>query len=180
MNVYEKLQQCRVELQSLGLKKGGKNKFANFEYYELNDFLPSVNSLFNKHKLFSCFNIDKEVAILDIIDSEKPEEKITFSSHIADGDIKGCLPIQSLGGVHTYMKRYLYMNALEIVEHDGIDGNNNEPVSLVTEEQLQFINGLDDKLKQFALKKYNIQSLDQLTEEQAAHIINSLKEKGNK
>ena len=57
MNVFEKLQLCRVELQKSNLKKSGKNKFAGFEYFELGDFLPKVNELFNDHKLFSNFNI---------------------------------------------------------------------------------------------------------------------------
>ena len=45
-NIYEKLQECRVELQKMNLKKTGENKFAGFKYYELADFLPTVNELF--------------------------------------------------------------------------------------------------------------------------------------
>lgn len=126
MNIYEKLQQCRVELQELKLKKGAKNKFVGFEYYELADFLPAVNNLFNKHKLCSVFNIykenDNEVARLTIVNAEKTDECLVFESPTADAQLKGCAPIQSLGGVHTYMKRYLYLNALEIVEPDLLDG----------------------------------------------------------
>ena len=53
MNIYEKLQKARVELQSLGLKMGGHNKFADFKYFELKDFLPKVNEIFENLKLFS-------------------------------------------------------------------------------------------------------------------------------
>ncbi|BBM37657.1 hypothetical protein JCM16775_0347 [Leptotrichia hofstadii] len=57
MNIYEKLQKARVELQSLGLKMGGHNKFSGFKYFELKDFLPKVNEIFENLKLFSKFDL---------------------------------------------------------------------------------------------------------------------------
>lgn len=120
-NVYEKLQNIRCELQGMKLKKSGENKFAGFDYYELTDFLPQVNSLFNKNKLFSNFSIAGDYANLTIINSEAIDEKVVFTSPVESLDLKGCNKIQALGGVHTYMKRYLYMNALEIVENDMFD-----------------------------------------------------------
>ena len=123
MNIYEKLQKCRVELQNLNLKKSGKNKFANYDYFELSDFLPRVNELFEKYKLFSNFSIGIDgLATLEIINSEnETSEKVVFTSPIEDLELKGCNKIQALGGVHTYLKRYLYVNALEIVEADMFD-----------------------------------------------------------
>lgn len=128
-NVYQKLQQCRVDLQQISLKKSGNNKFAGFKYYELADFLPIINDLFNNNGLFSQFNIIENVASLEIINVEDPEQTIIFSSPTAEANIKGTQPIQNLGGIHTYMKRYLYINALEIVENDLFDaksGNDKE------------------------------------------------------
>lgn len=124
MNIFEKLQNCRIELQKLNLKKSGKNKFAGFEYYELKDFLPTINELFAKHKLFSNFSINTDTAVLTIYDTESEDETgIVFTSPIAEANVKGCTPIQSLGAIHTYMKRYLYLNALEIVENDVLDAS---------------------------------------------------------
>jgi hypothetical protein len=40
---------------------------------------------------------------------------------MADANLKGCHPIQNLGAVETYSRRYLYVTALEIVEHDALD-----------------------------------------------------------
>lgn len=122
MNVYEKLQECRCILQQKKLKKSGKNSFAGFEYFELKDFLPTLNQIFQEKGLCTNFSIAQDNASLEIINTEKPEEKIEFTSPIADLDLKGCNKIQALGGVHTYMKRYLYLNALEIVEADLFDG----------------------------------------------------------
>ena len=48
MNIFEKIQAVRVELRHTKLKMSGKNKFANYEYMELDDFLPTLNELMNK------------------------------------------------------------------------------------------------------------------------------------
>jgi len=130
-NVYEKLQEARVMLQQKNNKKSGKNKFANFSYYELADFLPSINEIFKQLKLFSMFNIRDNTATLVIINVENITDTITFESPIAEAEIKGSTPIQCLGGIHTYMKRYLYLNALEIVESDMFDskvGDKDKPL----------------------------------------------------
>lgn len=121
MNIYEKLQAARIELQKMKLKKSGKNKFAGFEYFELSDIIPAINQLFADKKLFSQFCISDNLATLTIIDAEKPDDFVCFTSPIAELELKGCNSIQALGGVHTYLRRYLYMNALEIVEADLFD-----------------------------------------------------------
>lgn len=131
LNVYAKLQKARVELQKKNLKKSGKNKFANFNYYELADFLPSINELFNELGLFSQFNIRENVATLTIINIQNITDVVMFESPVKEAEIKGSTPIQCLGGIHTYMKRYLYLNALEIVESDMFDakvGDKKEPL----------------------------------------------------
>jgi len=45
---------------------------------------------------------------------------------MADANLKGCHPIQNLGAVETYTRRYLWVTAMEIVEHDALDSS--EPV----------------------------------------------------
>lgn len=121
MNIYEKLQAARVELQNKKLKKSGKNKFSGFDYFELSDFLPAINELFKQYKLFSQFIIADNQASLHIIDAEKVEDAVIFSMPTAELELKGCNKLQALGGVNTYLRRYLYLNALEIVEADLFD-----------------------------------------------------------
>lgn len=118
--IYEKLQKCRVALQNKKLKKSGKNSYAGFEYFELADFLPIVNEMFLENKIFSNFSMDSENAFLYITDFEDNSE-VVFRTPIAELELKGCNKIQALGGTHTYLKRYLYINALEIVEADLFD-----------------------------------------------------------
>ena len=121
MNIYKKLQTARVMLQELNLKKSGLNKFAGFKYFELGDFVPYINNIFDELGMMSAFNIHNEVATLTIVNTDKPDEMVVFSSPTADASIKGTTPVQSLGGVHTYLKRYLYLNALEIIDGDMLD-----------------------------------------------------------
>ncbi len=127
MNVYQKLNVCRVALQSSELKKSGNNKFAGYSYFELGDFLPTINRLFAENGLCSVVRFDKEIAELRVVNTDDPQQVIIFTSPMADANLKGCHPIQNLGAVQTYSRRYLYLAALEIVEHDAVDAGN--PVS---------------------------------------------------
>lgn len=120
MNVYQKLQKCRVELQEKNLKKSGNNKFAGYDYYELSDFLPTINKLMLDNNLSSIVTFT-DMARLTIINADKPEETIVFESPLAEAQLKGCHAIQNLGAVQTYLRRYLYSNAFEIVEADALD-----------------------------------------------------------
>jgi hypothetical protein len=118
--VYEKLQTARIKLQSMQLKKSGHNKFAGYQYFELGDFLPTINQIFHELKLCPVVTFTKDYATLRIIDFDTGG-CITFTSPMADAQLKGCHPIQNLGAVETYSRRYLYVTALEIVEHDALD-----------------------------------------------------------
>lgn len=146
-NVFEKLQEARVKLQNAKLKKSGKNAYAGFSYFELADFIPTVNKIFNDLKLFSNFSIIDGVAKLTVVNSEKPEELTTFTMPTTELTLKGCTPIQALGGVNTYCRRYLYLNALEIVENDLLDGKagtfeKEEPKKTKVNNDLDIIEGL--------------------------------------
>ena len=120
--VYAKLQQARMMLQAAPLKKSGHNKFAGYQYFELGDFIPTVNKIFAELGLCSMISFTKELATLQIIDFEHGGI-ITFTSPMAEANLKGTHPIQNLGAVETYSRRYLYVTAMEIVEHDALDSS---------------------------------------------------------
>jgi hypothetical protein len=121
MNIYQKLQKCRIELQELPMQKSGENKFAGYSYFELSDFIPNVNKLFDAHGLCSLLSFTADMASLSIFNSEAPEEFLIFTSPMSSASLKGCHDVQNLGAVQSYLRRYLYLFALEIVEHDGLD-----------------------------------------------------------
>ena len=121
MNVYEKLNLARVKFQSSNVKMSGKNSFSGYSYYELSDILPKVNEICSEVKASCVVSFGNELAKLEFIDSEKPEEKITFTSPMSEATLKGCHAVQNLGAVETYIKRYLYQHCFEIVESDCLD-----------------------------------------------------------
>lgn len=121
MNVFQKLQKCRVELQGEKLKKSGKNQYSHYDYFELGDFLPKALEIMDKHGLTSIFSFTQEEATLTIINSEKIDEKIVFTTPVAIAQLKGCYAIQNIGATQTYARRYLYVMALEISEPDVLD-----------------------------------------------------------
>lgn len=121
MNIYEKLQEARVELQGMNLKKSGKNSFAQYDYFELADFMPHINRIMLDKKLTGFCSFTEDLASLTLVNSEKPEERIVFTSPMSKANLKGCHEVQNLGAVETYQRRYLYTTAFEIVETDLLD-----------------------------------------------------------
>lgn len=133
MNVYKKLQLARVLLQNTKLSKSGKNKFAGYEYFELSDFLPAIQNICEDVGLCGVFKCDQDMAYL-IINNTERDESIVFSAPMSTAALKGCHEVQNLGAVISYLRRYLWVNAFEIVEHDALDATTGdiEPVKKVT------------------------------------------------
>jgi hypothetical protein len=121
MNVYQKLNEARHKFHQQKLKKSGHNKFANYYYFELGDFVIPALQIFDEVGLTSVISFTKEYADMRIINTEKPEENIVISSPMSTAALKGCHEVQNLGAVQTYIRRYLWVAALEIVEHDALD-----------------------------------------------------------
>lgn len=118
MSIYAKLAQARVKLQKENLKKTGNNR--SFKYFELKDFLPRVNEIFDELKMCAVVRYSSELATLTIYDCEK-DESIEFTSPMVQKALPSGTEIQNLGAIQTYQRRYLYLTALEIVEDDLID-----------------------------------------------------------
>ena len=119
-SVHKKLMQARIKLQATPLKKSGLNKFAGFQYFELGDFLPQIQEIFSEIGLCGVVSFDTQLATLTITDTEDGSN-IVLTSPMAEANLKGVHPIQNMGAVETYSRRYLWVTALEIVEHDALD-----------------------------------------------------------
>lgn len=120
MSVHKKLMQARVMLQSREMKKSGHNKFAGYHYFELGDFLPHIQSIFSDIGLCGVISFASDVATLTIIDADDSSQ-LTLTCPMSSASLKGCHEVQNLGAVMTYIRRYLWTTALEIVEHDMLD-----------------------------------------------------------
>ena len=158
MNVYQKLNKARLELQGTELTKSGHNKFAGYKYFELGDFLPTINRIFDKVGLCGVISFGSELATLTIV-SVDDGSKIEITSPMADAQLKGCHPIQNLGAVETYTRRYLWVTAMEIVEHDALDSS--QPVVDVVELEEMIILSKDmEELKKNFAHGYKVASKD--------------------
>ena len=120
MSAHEKLMDARIKLQGMELRKSGENKFAGYKYFELGDFLPYVQQIFHDLGLCSVVSFTQDMATLSITDLEDGTVVIV-TSPMAEAQLKGAHPIQNLGAVESYQRRYLWMAAMEIVEHDSLD-----------------------------------------------------------
>ena len=129
MSIYRKLMEARLELQGTKLNKSGHNKFAGYKYFELGDFLPSIQEIFAKKGLCGVVSFLPDVAVLTITDIDDGTQ-IFINSPMSTAALKGCHEVQNLGAVQTYLRRYLWVTAMEIVEHDALDattGGNDSP-----------------------------------------------------
>jgi hypothetical protein len=66
-------------------------------------------------------SFNNDLATMTLINGDNPEEQITFTSPMRDLELKGTNAVQNLGGVQTYLTRYLYIQLLNIVEADVFD-----------------------------------------------------------
>ncbi len=121
MNVYQKLNEARAKFHKKALKKSGLNKFAGYAYFELSDFVIPALEIFNEVGLTSIIRFGKDIAEFIVVNVDKPDEIVVFSSPMSEASLKGCHPVQNLGAVQTYISRYLWVQVLHIVEHDALD-----------------------------------------------------------
>ncbi len=152
--IYEKLADARAAFHELELKKTGRNKFAGYDYFELGDFLiPALKCLhdeglvplpviFKRKKAIMVlkeFSGDGEIRFESpMIEAEYIQESDNGSLKMYSGaKLKGCHPIQNLGAVETYQRRYLWVALMEIVEHDALDattGSDDKTAKKVTKK----------------------------------------------
>ena len=189
-NIYSKMQKARCEFQEKPLKKSGHNKFAGYRYFELGDFLPTINSLLEKYNLCSNISFDNEMATLTIVNAENTDEKLVFTSPMSNASLKGCHDVQNLGAVQTYLRRYLWVNAFEIVESDGLDattGKDDKPsktkanvnaAKIMKLIETKYVNEV--AVQQHVKTAYGVDSYDKLSDKQAKELIEMLSQKPDK
>ena len=191
-NIYQKLMEVRTNFHKLELKKSGHNKFANFKYFELGDFLVPATKLLNEIGLCPIITFTDELAKMTLVNTDNPGETIEFTSPMRDLELKGANSMQSLGGVETYQTRYLYIQLLNIVESDSFDrvsgtDDNKEintskkytsNVRLISEAQLKRLymlaNGIDSDTLKEIISKYGFSSSKDITMNEYNNICNEI------
>lgn len=158
-NVYQKLAEARARFLSAPIKKSGINRFAEFKYFELEDIVPVATSIFNDLGLLFSTTVLCDIATGILFNVDDPTDCIIVKLPLVDltvtdkdGNIKppaGMNSIQALGASITYVRRYLYMLILDIVEADALDATSpetgkteapkksNKPVSLEKRQEVK-------------------------------------------
>lgn len=135
-----KIAELRRIIAEKELKQTGLNKYAGFKYYQLEDFLPTVVKECDRIGLLPVFSIlsyqdnvwdaDKKEYVQTPVNMarlriEDTEAQAYMDYMIPTAEVrmggKERNPIQELGAANTYLKRYLYMNFLELSEGDIVD-----------------------------------------------------------
>ena len=197
MNIYEKIQAVRVDLENEQIKMTGHNEFARYDYFELDDFIKPLNALMHKYKMTAYPSFTPELATLTAVNCEQPEEKVTVTSPMGAANLKGCHEVQNIGATETYQRRYLYQALFDITEKDSLNAtqgksdkeparranasNNADFAPKKGTRQLQIENIIKGteftlaKVDVWIEKKYGkVMTLDELSEQQFADLFNAL------
>lgn len=125
MEVHEKMILTRNDILEAKPKKSGYNKFGNFHYYVLADFMPLVVMAAKKYHLSWTENFhsgENARAELTIVHTPSASS-VTYTLPIDYSILKAGpgTPMQSIGSAITYARRYLWYNALALTDHDFLD-----------------------------------------------------------
>ena len=145
--LYGKLKQIKVELRKVINTKSGYNTHSKFKYYQLEDFLPQILEAFSKYNIYNEYSIDTDLEIVEertdfdgdgtphksvtkrpveyaylyLKNLDNEDDEMVYRLKTAEASVYGAAAIQNLGAKITYMKRYVYMSLLDIVEPDAVD-----------------------------------------------------------
>lgn len=126
-NVYQKLLEARRRFLASAPKKSGVNRYAEFKYFTLEDIIPVKTQIFTELGLVDTIFFKEDHATLVLCSTDEPGDLIEFQSTLAPDESLIKNPIQKLGAIQTYVRRYLYMLMLDIVEADVIDETAGKP-----------------------------------------------------
>ena len=134
MNIYQKLTKARRMFVESGVSKSGINQTGSgYLYFELKDIVPEASRIFDEvgltHQIhFPSARDEDQVAEMVIINADFPVERMVFSSPIvsaapivSNAGKRLTTDLQLIGSTQTYMRRYLWMQVLDVVETSTVD-----------------------------------------------------------
>ena len=136
LNVHQKLIKARLRFLESDVQKTGKNMHLSFKYFELEDIVPTATRIFNEIGLLPLVSFMTDVATMTIVNTDNPEDCVLISAPfnqiapiVSNSGKQATNEMQALGSSITYMRRYLYMIALDICESDSFDADVGKPVA---------------------------------------------------
>ena len=132
-NIYSRLLQARSLFHNECIKKSGKNFNIGYHYFELTDIVPVALPIFEKVGIIPIVTFSDYVARLTMVNVDNPEDVVEFCSPMREPEAivskagkEVTNAVQRIGSAQTYLRRYLYLIALDIVESDGIEEKTGE------------------------------------------------------
>lgn len=178
-SIYAKLAEARKAFHKMNLKKSGKNTFAGYSYFELADFIIPGMDCMREAGLVPVISFDDAYASMTIYDTDG-SDSITVTSPMSTANLKAAHPVQNLGAVQTYMRRYLWMAALEIVEHDAVDASKPGDQPKATDDQVEQVVSLIEETgsdKEKLCEYFQVSEISAMTSQQAQDAIAMLNRK---
>lgn len=149
--IQQKIQELRVWFSKQKFSKSGRNKHLNFAYMELIDFVPQL-----EEKLLSMGLCDHTtfaaatICVHTVFDIETGESMVWESPCVMAAMSN---PIQSIGAMHTYMRRYMWTIALCISVPDEVDATESTKSAAGKDKLKTMKQEIEDALKSAETKE---------------------------
>lgn len=182
----EKLVRVQSELKA---PKGQFNSFGNFKYRSCEDILEAVKPLLAQYEL--VLKIEDEILLIG------DRYYIKATAMVTDGvqslttsafarepkDKKGMDDAQITGATSSYARKYALNGLFAIDDAKDADSENNsvveqEATKYITKQQFAILNSLEPKYIETACKKFKVETLKELTEQQAQYLIDGFTRTG--
>lgn len=121
MNLYQKVAKIKGEMSSMKFSKTGRNSFTKFNYFQLDDFEPTLEKLCSQYGVVTYFQFALDAARMVVVDADSPADKIEVDSPVDVSFGKTSSKMQDIGAMQTYARRYLFMSFFGITESDFLD-----------------------------------------------------------
>lgn len=175
MTIAKKLAEARTKI---GVKKTGKNAFAKYNYYQIDEIYAEAKSVFNDLGIMTVersdvFSVEGKIYMkfsLDVINTDDVNDKLTFESITEPNTMKGAQPAQEAGSTITYMTKYLYGLALMIDDGKTDPDLNNDhkdvapKKTLSRSEIIERVKNLPEKELSEYVNEYNTGNVRKVTD----------------
>lgn len=178
----------RAKLATANLSMSGYNDRGNWHYFELSDFLPTLNALMLEERINDRFYIKNDEAVLELVKGNEKQEYtmpfVMYDTPVSSKGSKLMQDIQYLGALATYYRRYLYVSAFGISDGDIIDSMFSEGEvktsddnvikikPLASPTQISMLEGFykGENLSKL-LKSQGVDKIEEITAEEASKLI---------
>ena len=123
--LMNKILECKHELRQKKLKKSGYNKHNKYKYFELSDFLPTLENILDKHDLGNYVYFENGNGYLTIYDKNtfvtNTWSTKCIMSNLNENGFDSGVYMKAEQSLQTYARRTLYVQAFELLETNDIE-----------------------------------------------------------